>query len=80
MTNFILIDSETRAPVPLPFHTELADGDPITLKDCTDPNQLVDYPQGLVWWFENPNIWHFRPPQAFGLELITEADFMAERS
>lgn len=86
MDNYILIDSKTRAPVPLPFHTETADGDPITLRDCTNPSRIVEHPQGLVWWYESPDPteemrrWHFRPPQAFGLELITETAFMAERS
>lgn len=75
---FILIDSKTRTPVPLPFHTKLEDK-PVTIRDFSDPDRLDNYPNGVVWWFEEPN-WFFRPPQDFGLELITESDFMAERS
>lgn len=80
MDNFILIDSKTREPVPLPFHTKTVDDNLVTIKDCTDPGRLADHPQGLVWWFTEPDIWRCQPPQTFGLELITEADFMAERS
>lgn len=68
---YILIDSETRAPVPLPFHTETADGDPAV---------IVAFEDGNVWFRPlNERTVYFRPPEAFGMELITEADFMKER-
>lgn len=82
MTNYILIDANTRAPVPLPYETTITDegfDGCCSLKDFSDPND--QWPDGLVWWWskQNNGTWHFRKPADFGLALITEEQFMAEQ-
>lgn len=73
MTNYILIDSKTRAPVPLPYATQAPDGTPV--------NIMGFYDRGEVSVRNERTMSRYRqPPQMFGLELITEADFMAERA
>jgi hypothetical protein len=66
---FILIDSEMRTPVPLPFHTKATDETSVTIHDFNDSQVLCDY-NGAYLWVR---------PKVFGLELISEADFMRER-
>lgn len=69
MTNFILINSETRAPVPLPFHTKTIAGVSVTIHDFNERRVLSTY-DGLRLWIR---------PELCSLELIAESDFMAER-
>lgn len=68
--NYILIDRETRAPIPLPFHTQLADEQPITIVNFHDSGEVSVRRNGRSYR---------QPPQMFGLELITEEAFIRER-
>lgn len=76
MDNFILIDSKTRAPVPLPFHTTALDGvTPVTITNFHDDGFVS------ITRTTQSGVRQYRAPAAlFGCKIITEAAFMAERS
>lgn len=69
MTSYILINAATRAPVPLPLHTETTAGVSVTIRDFDNSRVLSNY-SGLSLWIR---------PEICGLAIITEADFMAEQ-
>lgn len=73
MTSYILIDSRTRAPVPLPYHTSDSEG----LCCITSFNETEVFVKDESGYQSQLNGWY--SPGDYGLELITEADFMAER-
>lgn len=73
MSDFILIDSKTRAPVPLPFATLDYNKRPVTVTGFVDPSKLH-----TIGWIET-NFGRTYPCHC-NLEIITESDFMAERS
>lgn len=73
--SYILIDSKTRQPVPLPWEAQEADGSPVTVYNAADPNHNGGITaKGILHTSTG-----LRLPSALGLEFITEADFMAER-
>lgn len=75
--SYILIDAETRAPVPLPYDTESVSGVPMTIHNFAGPTDFS--PEGTVFCKYN-GATVARHPQSFGLCLVTEAEFMAEQS
>lgn len=75
MADYILIDATTRAPVPLPYHTTLVSGHPglpVVIYSFEEPSS--NDPGGYL--VTNFGKWF---PGRCGLNLITEAEFMAER-
>lgn len=69
----ILINAETRQPVPLPYHSQDHRGDPMTVVDFyMKPSPST----GRIITSEGWNYY----PGVCGLEIITEEAFMAERS
>lgn len=82
MTDFILINTATREPVPLPFHTRLQD--PARPPHLWQVICIVDVSGArLTYTQRNPITqrvhYDFCDPSQVGLELISESDFMAER-
>lgn len=76
MTNYILINAKTRAPVPLPYHTSDDEG-PCRITDCRVRDEIHEvYVKGEDQ--SELDDWYLAAD--YGLALITEADFMAERS
>ena len=80
---FILIDSKTRQAVPLPFHTRLKDS--LRPPDLWKPVCVVDISGARLSYTEQDAIsgrtrYDYWDPSQVGLELISESDFMAERS
>lgn len=69
MTSYILIDSKTRAPVPLPFYTSAPYVGSVGVHDVVGEYCQCTTDQGPMRL----------KPTVLNLELITEADFMAER-
>lgn len=79
--NYILINAQTRQPVPLPFHTRytiVEDEVPVSVYDFREPDE-VQTPAGSLLCMNEQGPLILRP--AFlGLALITEEDFMKEQS
>lgn len=73
---YILIDSKTRAPVPLPFETTALNGDPITVVGFSNDSIMVSCRRVTSLGVRR----YQAPARLLGLALITEADFMAERN
>lgn len=69
---YILIDAVTRKPVPLPYHTQNFRGDLLTVENFY---HLPSASTGRIV----TRIGDFYPSTC-GLEIISEADFMAEQS
>lgn len=70
MTNYIFINATTRAPVPLPFAASIR-GKPVTVIGIVD---------GELQCRNEVTLRRYRTiPEALGLELITETDFMTEQ-
>lgn len=74
--NYILIDTKTRQPVPLPYETTALDGvTPVTVTQFHD-NGFVS-----VKRLTPSGIRQYQAPAAvFRLRIITEAEFMEERA
>lgn len=75
--NYVLIDSESGRPVPLPFHT-LLENEPFTVNEISEPDQRAPFGKVVMRLPEWP-FCRYKNPDLFGLKLITEADFMARQ-
>lgn len=67
----ILIDTATGSPVPLPFHTVDEGGQPVTIDNFREDGKLL-----ITWAGTHDSGWYAWE----GLEVVTEAEFMAHQS